>query len=134
MPDLTSDAAVVDLTGRKAGRRQDWTFGASAFAVATTNIGAASQLVVTAEPTPDADTMGALTICRTDTQTGLCNTPRSNTLSQLFPSDGQLTFAVFVRANGEISKAPARNRIIVRFSTPGGQLVGASSVAVRTVE
>ena len=106
--------------------------GAGAFSVATANLGAVSSVVVTAEAGANAPTFQTLEICRTNAATGVCETPRSASLTQLFQPGQTLTFAAFVRSDTPIANDPANNRVFVHFRTPGGQSVGATSVAVRS--
>lgn len=114
----------VDIVGSSGG---------GAFAVATANLGSIAQLDVSATPAADADPLGQITICRTNAATGQCLDDAAASISQLFRTTDQHTFAIFIRADGLIADDPARNRVIVNFMTPGGRLVGATSVAVRTV-
>jgi Metallo-peptidase family M12B Reprolysin-like len=108
--------------------------GSGAFSVATSNLGALSNVVVSASPASTAQEMGAVEVCRTDPVTSVCQTPRAASLTQLFQAGETLTFAVFVRGTGQIDNDPANNRIFVNFRSPGGQSVGATSVAVRTTQ
>ena len=108
--------------------------GVGAFSVATSNLGALSNVVVSASPASTAQEMGAVEVCRTDPVTSVCQTPRSPSLTQLFQAGETLTFAVFVRGTGQIDNDPGNNRIFVNFRSPGGQSVGATSVAVRTTQ
>ena len=106
--------------------------GAGAFSVATANLGSVGNVVVSIEAGPDAPQFQTLEICRTNAATGQCETSRAQSFSQLFTADGTLTFAAFVRSAGDVANAPATNRVFIWFRTPGGQPVGATSVAVRT--
>ncbi len=109
--------------------------GSAAFAVATTNLGALStvNVVVRAGSQANRAAIAALEFCRTDPETGRCLTARSPSGSFLFGKHAQLTFAVFVRGQGELANRPGENRIFLDFSTPGGLRVGSTSVAVMTV-
>ena len=106
--------------------------GAGAFSVATANLGSVSSVVVTAEAGANAPAFQTLEICRTNAISGQCETPRAASLTQLFQPGQTLTFAAFIRSNAPVANDPANNRVFVHFRTPGGQSVGATSVAVRT--
>jgi len=108
--------------------------GSGAFSVATSNLGTASNVVVRATALGDAQALSSVEICRTDPVTSVCETPRAASLTQLFQAGETLTFAVFVRGAGALNNDPANNRIFVNFRSPGGQSVGATSVAVRTTQ
>lgn len=129
LPDIIALAATAQSDGRvnlPAGG------GASAFSVATANLGSVGSVVVTPERGLNTPTLQTLEICRTNSTTGVCETPRATSVTQLFQANDSHTFAVFVRSSGAVTNDPANNRIFVHFRTPGGQSVGATSVAVRT--
>lgn len=129
LADIIALAATIDGNGIVT---LPATGGAGAFSVATTNLGAFSSLDVSVEAGANAPGFDLLEICRTDPATGQCLTARSASFRQIFAANSTLTFAVFVRSNQEIPNDPANNRVFVHFRTPGGQSVGATSVAVRT--
>lgn len=131
-PDMLSIAAtagntgVVNIPGLTA---------TGAFAMASINIGTAG--TVTFAPTDTAFGQSprslplALTICRTDTQ-GVCLTTPSASVNVTAAANQNFTFSVFARATGTaLPFDPARTRIYV-YAKQGANVVGATSVAVRT--
>jgi plastocyanin len=129
LPDIVALAATAQSDGRV---NLPTGGGASAFSVATANLGSVGSVVVTPERGLNTPALQTLEICRTNATTGVCETPRASSVTQLFQANGSHTFAVFVRSGGAVANDPANNRIFVHFRTPGGQSVGATSVAVRT--
>ncbi|WP_420434018.1 reprolysin-like metallopeptidase [Hyphobacterium sp.] len=106
--------------------------GASAFSVASINLRSIGTIVVTPEAAFGIAALETLEICRTNAESGACETARAASQSLLLGTDETATFAVFLRSNNDIANDPARNRVFVHFRTPGGHSVGATSVAVRT--
>ncbi len=122
----TGNSGFVDLSG--ANR-------AGAFAVATANVGSLATVAVSASSTVPVSEAGLiLEVCRTNAVSGLCETPRAATLNQLMQPGQTLTFAVFASADANVESEPAANRIVVNFRTPSGLSVGATTVAVRSVQ
>lgn len=120
------NSGFVDLSGPNQ---------AGAFAVATANVGSLSTVVVSANSTVSADQAGlTIEICRTNSVSGLCETPRAHSFIQLMQVGQTLTFAVFVRADAHVPSDPAANRVVVNFRTPSGISLGATTVAVRSVQ
>ena len=129
LPDIIALAATVSNNGIVELPASG---GASAFSVATANLGTVGSVIVSIEPGADAPDFDLLEICRTNAVTGQCESPRSASFSQLFNANETMTFAAFVRSAASVGNAPATNRVFVHFRTPGGQPVGATSVAVRS--
>lgn len=102
-----------------------------AFAVASTNIGAADTIAVTAD-TGDAYLPVQLTLCQTDPSSGQCLATPAAAISLSFAGQATPTFSVFARSFGPIAFAPASSRIFVRFKDAAGGLHGSTSVAVMT--
>lgn len=129
LPDIVALAAttgnngIVDLP---AGG------GAGAFSVASVNLRSLGSVVVTPQAAPGLPALAVLEICRTNSATGACETPRAPSVSMTMGTNSTASFAVFVRSAGVIANNPAGNRIFVNFTTPGGSFVGSTSVAVRT--
>jgi photosystem II stability/assembly factor-like uncharacterized protein len=126
VPDIVVLAAanggIVDVPGLA---------GTGAFAVATVNLGSAAAITVS------ADTGGVplpleLSICETD-PVSQCLGPTAPTVTRTFNPFDTPTFAIFVRAFGFVSFEPGVHRVFVRFRDAGGEVRGATSVAVRTV-
>jgi hypothetical protein len=105
--------------------------GAGAFAVASTNVGIAAPIIVSAD-TGDAALPLALTICQSNPQTGQCLAAPSPTVSLEFAAAAAPTFSVFLQASGAIPFDPAQSRVFLRFKDAAGGLHGSTSVAVET--
>jgi hypothetical protein len=105
--------------------------GAGAFAVASTNIGATSQIVVSVD-TGSASLPLTATLCQSNPGTGACLATPSSTVTLSDAAGAAPTFSVFLEANGTIPFAPATSRVFVRFKDPAGGLHGSTSVAVET--
>jgi sugar lactone lactonase YvrE len=105
--------------------------GTSAFAVATSNVGATSEIVASVD-TGSATLPLTATLCQSNSSTGAClATPASSVL--LTDTAGAApTFSVFLQATGTIPFAPATSRVFVRFKDPAGGIHGSTSVAVET--
>jgi hypothetical protein len=129
VPDIVALAAtqtmdgVVDVPGPT---------GANAFAVASVNVGAGSEIVASAELVNPALPV-LLFICQTDPMAN-CLTPPEIGVTTTIDANATPTFSVFVNGTGEVPFDPAANRIRVTFSEPDGTIRGQTSVAVRTVE
>ena len=105
--------------------------GASAFAVASSNVGATSQIVVSVD-TGAASLPLTATLCQSNPSTGACLATPSSSVTVSDASGAAPTFSVFVEANGTIPFAPATNRVFVRFKDLAGAIHGSTSVAVET--
>jgi hypothetical protein len=119
----SSDPGYVDIPGA---------MGTGDFAVATINLGAGAQIIVSAD-TGTANVPVTLTLCQTDPSSGAClGTPTPNILATI-AAEGTPTFGIFVAGQGAVvPDLPAINRVFVRFTDIGGALRGETSVAVRT--
>jgi hypothetical protein len=106
-------------------------FGASAFAVATVNLGAASSITATAN-TGATNLPLAISLCETDPTSGQCLQAPSSTVTTTIAANATPTFAVFGQASGAIAFDPVNNRIFVQFASPDGTVRGETSVAVET--
>jgi hypothetical protein len=106
-------------------------FGASAFAVATVNLGAASSITASAN-TGATNLPLAISLCQTDPTSGQCLQAPSPTVTTTIAANATPTFAVFGQASGAIAFDPVNNRIFVQFAAPGGTVRGETSVAVET--
>jgi len=118
LPATLTPGLIVDLGGVN---------GVGAFAVATSNVGAAGNVTVS------ANTNGlpvTVTVCRTDV--GTCVPAPSVTFS--IGAGATPTFSFFVQGHGvPVPFDPANNRIFPFFlNTATGHIVGETSVAVRT--
>ena len=127
VPDIVVLAAandgIVDVPGLT---------GTGAFAVATVNLGSAAVITVSADTGSVALPL-ELWICETD-GASLCLAPITPSVTRTFNPFDTPTFAIFVRGLGFVPFEPGVHRVFVRFRDAGGQVRGATSVAVRTVQ
>lgn len=105
----------------------------AAFAVAIANAGAPGNVLFSAAPAVGSSGVGLVQICRTNPQTGQCETPRSAEIPLTLAANETATFSVFVTAGMAIALQPAVNRIRFQARTASTAVtVGSTSVAVRT--
>ncbi|PIW31539.1 MAG: hypothetical protein COW29_01540 [Rhodobacterales bacterium CG15_BIG_FIL_POST_REV_8_21_14_020_59_13] len=102
-----------------------------AFVVAISNVGAAANLTVRPAVSPDGLTVTPR-ICQTNTATGTCLSPATDSVDFSIGANQTASFALFVVDGLPVSFEPGDNRISVRFEE-GGALRGSTSVAVRTL-
>ena len=103
---------------------------ATAFAVATTNVGGANATDVSLiVDIPSAITGLTVQVNETDPITGAIIGPASGMTINM---GDQPTFAVFVTPTEAISFDPANNRITMRLVDGSGTVIGAQSVAIST--
>jgi hypothetical protein len=128
VPDVVALAAtamndgILHITG---------TTGSSAFAVATVNVGATSQITATA--TTGAATLPlAISVCQTNPMTGQCTSSVGPNVTTTINANATPTFAIFATASGTVPFVPQTNRIFVEFSDANGTVRGSTSVAVQT--
>lgn len=125
-PDIIALAAtvtpglIVDIPGNS---------GISAFAVATSNVGASGNILVTGNK-------GSLpinvTVCQTFAN-GSCINPPAPSVMLSIGAGAKPTFSFFAQGQGNVPFDPAHNRIFAAFTnTATGNIVGETSVAVRT--
>ena len=108
---------------------------ASAFSVASINVGSSVALQV------EADTAGVslpinITLCQTNA-TGQCINPAlptSDPVSLNVNTGATPSFSVFASASGSVASNAANNRIRVVFREPNGTVRGQTTVAVRTLD
>ena len=105
--------------------------GVAAFAIASINVGATGQIIVSAD-TGDADLPATMTICQTDPATGACLSPPAASVPLTYAGGTTPTFSVFLQATGPIAFAPGASRVFVRFEDAGGGFHGSTSVAIET--
>ena len=105
--------------------------GTGVFSVATINVGAASQIFVSAD-TGAAALPVSMLMCQTNPTTGQCVSAVMSTLSGFMNAGSTFTFGLFVTASGGVSFDPAVKRVFVRFKDAGGLTRGSTSVAVQT--
>jgi|HubBroStandDraft_1064217.scaffolds.fasta_scaffold00135_14 hypothetical protein len=105
--------------------------GATAFAVASVNIGAEDFITVSAD-TGSASLPLTLSICQTDPTSGQCMAAPAAHVSLEYPSQATPTFSVFLQATGAIPFSPGTSRVFVRFEDGNGGFHGSTSLAIET--
>ena len=105
--------------------------GTAAFAVASANVGATAQIIVSVD-TGAAQLPMTETLCQSNPATGACLARPSSTVTLRDAAGAVPTFSVFLHATGPIPFAPAQSRVFVRFKDSAGGLHGSTSVAVET--
>jgi hypothetical protein len=131
----TPDIVALALTNERDGYVH-LQGNSGAIAVATVNLGATGNLVVS------ADTGGVvlplwITLCRTDPRFGQCMGGMGTSIPVTIGTNEMPTFAVFVLRVGAsaafppaISPDPSTKRVFIRFRDSGGVTRGSTSVAV----
>jgi streptogramin lyase len=107
------------------------TGGLGAFAVATSNVGAAADITLSAD-TGGAALPVALDVCQTNPATGACLTAPAPTVTVNIGPGQTPTFGVFVGAASAVAFDAATNRVFARFTDAAGAPRGATSIAVTT--
>jgi uncharacterized membrane protein len=128
VPDVVALAATVQSDGIV---HVTGTPMAGAFAIATINLGAGSQITASAN-TGAAALPLTLALCQTNPATGACLAAPSPNVTTTIATDATPTFGIFVAASGTIPFDPANSRVFVQFADPAGNIRGATSVAVET--
>jgi hypothetical protein len=118
----SSDPGYVDIPGA---------VGTGNFAVATINLGAASQITGSAN-TGTANLPVTLLICATDPTSGSCLASPAVNVTATIAAHATPTFGIFVTGNAAVPDSPGLNRVFVIFTDATGVLRGETSVAVRT--
>lgn len=102
------------------------------FVVAVSNIGAGDNILATVQDFNDNPLPITAGICRLNTTSGNCDTPIfANSIASFAPADSFGAFGIFLKGTG-IPFDPANNRAFVVFRDSGGQIRGATSVAIAT--
>lgn len=103
---------------------------AGVFVVASSNLGGSARVTVSARSLdPELPATGL--VCQTDPESSACMNPRAKTVTLDIEAGGTPTFAVFVRTE-EITPFLPEQRFALQMHA-GGQLRGATSVAVRSL-
>jgi virginiamycin B lyase len=118
----SSDPGYVDIPGAT---------GTGDFAVATVNLGSASQITASAN-TGTASLPVALTVCQTDPTSGICLAAPAANVTTTIAANATPTFGIFVTGGASVPDSPGLNRVFVQFNDANGVLRGETSVAVRT--
>lgn len=126
-PDIVAVAATPDANGMLVLSGSP---PMGAFSVATANVGAGGDITVSAD-TGGTTLPVSLLICRTNPNTGLCESAMQPSVPAQMNTGANATFSVFVSATGVVPNNPESNRVFVRFSE-GGATRGATSVAIKT--
>jgi DNA-binding beta-propeller fold protein YncE len=129
----TPDMVALAATSTNDGIAQiPGVTGTGFFVVATTNLGVGDTITVSAD-TGAAVVPADLTVCETNSGTGICLAPPTPTVTTFVAAGAQPTFAYFIRGLGvAIPLDPAVNRVFARFRRSDSLIVGGTSVAVRT--
>ena len=126
-PDLIPIAASPSADGVMRGNRPG---GRAVAATAAVNIGAAADVTVSADTGLYAWPL-SLTLCETDAG-GACLDAEAGDLDVRFEAGQTRTFTVFARGDDRLGVPllPDLARVFLRFSDPGGEALGATSLAV----
>ncbi len=90
-------------------------------------------ITVSTSTGPSASLPVSITICQTNSTTGLClAAPAATVAVSSFSSGATPAFSVFASASGAIAGDPIANRIYVLFTDQNGILQGSTSMAVAT--
>jgi len=106
------------------------------FTAASINAGSAAQISVSAD-TGTANLPVTLNLCQTDPLTSVCINPVEAAPGPVLvdiDAGESPTFAVFAQAAEPIALDPANSRVFLRFRDPQGEVRGATSVAVESLE
>ena len=129
VPDVIALSATVSADGVAR-----LTNNAGAFSIATANVGASGDLIVTAAFSPLDIPSASISVCQTDPATSEClapPVPADAGVAATLEGGSTLTFGVFVSSSETIDFDPAANRIVVNFTEEStGLLRGSTSVAV----
>ncbi|MEI9982788.1 MAG: IPT/TIG domain-containing protein [Aliidongia sp.] len=126
-----ADVIALAATASNDGIAQIPLDGAGAFAVASSNVGASAQIVVSVD-TGSATLPLTATICQSNPSTGACLATPASTVTLAFAAQAAPTFSVFLQSSGAIPFDPGASRIFVRFKDAAGGIHGSTSVAVET--
>ena len=100
-----------------------------AFVVATSNVGVAANITVSAN-TGDAVLPASILLCESNPATSACISSLGSSVTTHIGAGATPTFAIFVVASEPISLDPATKRIFVEFADGTGAVRGRTSVAV----
>ena len=131
-PVPTADVVTIAATATGNGVATAPLNAATAFSVASVNIGAAETVTVTPGFGGTALPL-TLEICETNPANGQCTSGRAASATVSFANNETRTFSVFVRGTGQaVAFVPGTNRVFVTFTNGSSVSVGATSVAVQT--
>jgi streptogramin lyase len=127
VPDIVAlaasgDPGYVDVPGAT---------GTGDFAVATVNLGSDATITAAAN-TGVANLPVTLTVCQTNSSTGVCMAAPAAMVTTDIQPNATPTFGIFVTGSATVADNPGTNRVFVTFTDASGVLRGETSVAVRT--
>ncbi len=105
----------------------------SVFAIATANIGAATQLTGRVRFSDPSLPLTA-TVCETNPATAACKQPATPSVTRTFAHDETATFTVFLQATGNVPPDYANNRVLLEFVDAIGVVRGSTSAAVASLQ
>jgi hypothetical protein len=126
-----ADIIAVIATPTNNGIMEMPSGGAGAFAIATSNLGAAQSVTVSID-TGAATLPLSVAICQTDSTTGQCLAAAAKSIPVSFAAEDAPTFSAFLQCGGAIPLAPASSRVFIHFTDASGKIHGETSVAVET--
>lgn len=129
MPDIIASAltyqanGIMDIPGIG---------NAGFFVVATTNMGAAGDVVVSGQALGAAiSSIMDIQVCETDPGTSACLASPATEVTVNYAQNEVKTFALFATASDTFPFDPGNSRVFARFAKPGGMLLGSASIAPR---
>ena len=105
--------------------------GTGLFAVAASNIGAATSLTARARLL-NASTPLTTFVCETDPVSGQCKAAPAATVTRTINQNENSTWSAFLQATATIAPDPAHARVMFEFVDAGGVVRGSTSTAVTT--
>lgn len=103
------------------------------FVVATSNIGAAGAITVSAQPFIGfSSALPSVTVCPLVPNTQTCAAPAAPSVTVTSNAGDTPAFMFFVTANGAISDSPEFNRLLIRFTDATGAVRGGTQTALRS--
>jgi len=105
--------------------------GTGFFVVATVNVGVGGSIRLSAN-TGGVALPVILSICETNSATGECLAPPTDSVTRTIGANATPTFAVFAQGSGIIASDPATHRVRVEARDASGNVVGGTTVAIRT--
>lgn len=103
------------------------------FVVATSNIGAAGTVTVSAQPFSGfSSALPSVSVCPLVPGTQTCASPATPSVTVASNAGDTPAFMFFVTANGPISDSPEFNRLLIRFTDATGAVRGGTQTALRS--
>ena len=98
---------------------------------ATVNVGVGGSIRLSAN-TGGVALPVIVSICETNSATGECLAPPTDSVTRTIGANATPTFAVFAQGSGIIASDPATHRVRVEARDASGNVVGGTTVAIRT--